>query len=400
MFVVKYRPKNLKEYIGQSETVETFLNWIQKWKQGKAILFHGPPGVGKTVLLEAFCNENKLDLIETNASDFRSSEQLKESIGNSVAQQSLFKRGKILLLDEVDGISGYEDKGGVGEIIRIINESKYPVVLTANNPYEKKLQTLRLKCTLLFFKKLSYFDIMKKLMMISQAENIKIGKEVLELIAKKSSGDLRSAINDLEVVSKDENILVSSVSEVGNREREANIFDALKAIFKTDSILGAKLSIGNIDKDPDEIFWWIENNVHNEYEDPQEIADAFDKLSKADILRRRIISRQNWKLLAYVIDLMTGGVATAKNQMYRKFTRYQYPSNIMILGRTKMTRGKSNLVLKKIASQLHCSLRKTKMEFIPFMKIFAKKKISRENLAKYFHLSEEESEVLQTILLP
>lgn len=400
MFVIKYRPKNLKEYIGQSEAVATFVGWIQKWKLGKAIIFHGPPGVGKTALLEAYCNENKLDLIETNASDFRSSEQLKESIGNSVGQKSLFKRGKILLLDEVDGISGYEDKGGVGEIIRIIKESIYPVVLTANNPYDKKLQSLRLKCTLLFFKKLPYWDIMKKLTEISKTENIKIGKDVLELIAKKSSGDMRSALNDLEIISKDENIISGSVADIGNREREANIFDALKAIFKTGSVLGAKLSIGSVDKDPDEIFWWIENNIQNEYEEPREIADAFDMLSKADILKRRIMSRQNWKLLAYMIDLMAGGVALSKNQMYRKFTRYEYPSNIMLLGRTKMTRGRSNIVLKKISARLHCSLRKTKMEFVPFMRIFAKKKTARENLSRYFRLSEEEAEIFSSVLSP
>lgn len=236
--------------------------------------------------------------------------------------------------------------------------------------------------------------------MITQAESITIGKEVLELIAKKSAGDMRSAINDLEIISKDEKILISSVADVGNREREANIFDALKAIFKTNSVLGAKLSIGNVDKDPDEIFWWIENNIHNEYEKPQEIADAFDALSRADILRRRIISRQNWKLLAYVIDLMTGGVAVSKNQMYRKFTRYQYPSNIMILGRTKLTRAQSNVVLKKIGEQLHCSLRKMKFEYVPFMKIFGRKKIARNNLANYFKLSEEEAETFKSILSP
>ncbi len=398
MFVTKYRPKNLKEYVGQTDAVKTFSEWMRNWKPGKAILFYGPPGVGKTSLLESYCFENRLDLIETNASDFRNSEQLKESIGNSVTQQSLFKRGKILLLDEVDGISGYQDKGGVQEIIRIISESKHPIVLTANNPFDKKLQTLRLKCTLLPFKKIAYLDIVKKITAIASEEKIKIDKEVVQLVAKKSSGDLRSAINDLEIVSKDEKIILSSVAEVGNREREVNIFDALKAIFKTDSVHGAKLSIGNVDKDPDEIFWWIESNIHNEYEDPKEIALAYDALSKADMFRKRIISRQNWKLLTYLIDLMTGGVAVAKKQMYRKFTRYEYPSNIMILGRTKILREQSKIVLKKIGTRLHCSLRKTKSEFLPFIKIFANDEFGKRDLSQYFKLSEDESENLNSIL--
>jgi replication factor C large subunit len=159
---------------------------------------------------------------------------------------------------------------------------------------------------------------------------------------------------------------------LGYREKEVSIFDALKIIFKTQTALAAKLAISNVDKDPEEIFWWIENNIAREFEKPEEIAKAFDILSKADLFRQRVLSRQNWRLKAYMIDLMTAGIAKSKKEMYRKFTRYQYPSRLIVLGRTKVERKEEKERLLELSKQLHCSTRKIRKEFLPFLKIISK----------------------------
>jgi len=368
MWVNKYKPKNLNEYVGQKEAVETFLKWIKNWKQGKSLLFHGPPGTGKTCLIETFGKESNYEFIEMNASDFRDKKQIEEVIGQSMKQASLFGRKKMFLIDEIDGLAGREDLGGVGAIIKIIKESKFPVVLTCNNPYDQKLRALREHCHAVQFKKFSVFDIEKKLKQICDGEGIKIDKEILRQLTKRVEGDLRAAIIDLERLSHGKKEITQDDLEVlSYREREQSIFDALMMIFKTKSALAAKLAINNVDKDPEEIFWWIENNIANEYEDPEEIAKAYDILSKADLFRQRIKSRQNWKFLAYMIDLMTGGVATAKKEMYRKFTRYQYPSNMIVLGGSKFERKEEKEKLLELSQQLHCSTRKVRKEFLPFI---------------------------------
>ncbi len=375
VWTFRYKPRSLEEFVNQKEAVDIFLKWIKVWKHGsKALLFYGMPGTGKTALIESYAGENKLDLIQLNASDYRSASQVKEVLGTSAQQQSLFRRGKIFMIDEIDGIAGNEDRGGVGEIINIIKSSQFPIVLTCNNPYDTKLRYLREHCQLVQFKKVHVFDIEKRLKMICEKENIKTDTEILRQLAKRSEGDLRSAINDLETVSQGKQLIeFKDLESLGYRERETNVFDALKMIFKTKSALAAKLSINNVDKDPEEIFWWIENNIATEYEDPVEIAKAFDALSKADLFKNWISSRQYWRFKAYMIDLMTGGVATAKKEMYRKFTRYQYPTNIMILGRTKGTRAEQKELLRKLSSQLHCSTRKLKMHYLPYFKIILKK---------------------------
>jgi len=370
---VKYKPKNLKEFVDQKESVDVFIKWIKKWKpRVKALLFHGMPGTGKTALIEAYATENNLEFIEMNASDFRSALQIREVLGQSMLQKPLFKKGKLFLLDEIDGLVGNEDRGGAGEIIKIIKESQFPIILTANHPYDSKLKTLRNYCQLVAFKKISVWDIEKRLEEICKKEKINADKKVLRQIAARSDGDLRSAINDLEILSQGKNsIEISDLEALDYREREGNIFDALKTIFKTRTARTAKMAIENVDKDPDEIFWWIENNIAREYEEPEEMARAFDALSKADIFKQRIKSRQNWRFKAYMIDLMTGGVAVAKKQMYRKFTRYQYPSKIIVLGRTKLMRKEEKERLLELAKQLHCSTEKVRTEFLPYLKIIS-----------------------------
>jgi len=397
MWVEKYRPKSLKEFVNQKEAVEKFLAWIRSWKPGsKAMLFYGPPGTGKTALVHAFANENDLELIEMNASDFRSRVEIEEVFGKSMTQKSLFKKSKIFLIDEVDGIVGREDLGGVDAIIGIIKKSFYPCVLTANDPYEPKLKSLKEVCILVEFKKLHVFDIEKKLLEICLKEKIKAEKEVLREIAKRSKGDLRAAINDLEAVSRGrEKITLSDLEALGYRETETTIFDALKIIFKTKSVLASKVSIANVDKDPEEIFWWIENNLPKEYEKPEELAKAFDVLSKADLFRSFVTQRQNWKLRGYMIDLMTGGIALSKKEAYKKFVKYEYPTNLTLLSSTKTEREKEKKLFEKLRERLHCSTRKIRKEFLPYLKIILKREEFRRKIVESLGLSKEEISFLK-----
>ena len=367
----KYAPQKISEIVGQQKAVEKFLSWFKPWKPGKkAALIFGPAGVGKTCLIQALGKEKNIEIIELNASDYRTASQIKEVIGQSIKQRSLFKKGKVFLIDEIDGIAGREDRGGTAEVIKIIKESKYPIVLTANNPYNLKLRSVRPYCQLIPFTKVYYWDLIKRLEFICQKEGLKCNKEVLRQIAKRSEGDLRSAINDLEILSREKKeIKLSDLEYLGAREKETSIFDALKIIFKTKTPLAAKLSIQTVDKDEDEIFWWIEQNIVNEYEKPEEIAKAYEMLSRADLFRNRIIKNQEWKLKKYMIDLMTAGVALSKKEMYRKFSRYEYPDKIKFLGSTKFQRGEEKEKLLELSKHLHCSTKKIREEFLPFFKV-------------------------------
>jgi replication factor C large subunit len=382
MFTIKYRPKSLKDFVDQKEALAKFLEWYRNWKPGsKAALLYGKPGTGKTCLVEAFANDKNLELIQMNASDVRSKKQIEEVFGHASAVASFFKKGRIFLIDEVDGLSGKEDVGGIQAIIEIIKKSKHPVVLTANDPYDPKLRVLREYCELIPFGDIHVWDIEKKLKEICDKEGIEYDKEVLNQLAKRSEGDLRAAINDLETIARGKKkITLKDLEVLGYRERERDMFEALKILFKTTSFTGARLSIANVDLETEIIMWWIEENIPNEYEKPEEIARAYEALAKADLFRARIMSRNYWKLMRYMNDLMTAGVSLAKDEMYRKFTKYQFPSKLRYLSSSKEEREQEKERLKKLSKLLNCSTKKIRTEFLPYFKVLEKDK----NFQKFF----------------
>ncbi|MHC1586365.1 MAG: replication factor C large subunit [Candidatus Hecatellaceae archaeon] len=370
MWTVKYKPKSLKEVADQEEAKAKLLKWFESWKPGgKAALLYGPPGNGKTCTVEALAAEKNLDLLETNASDVRSEDKIEQLIGRGARAASLLgTRGKLILIDEVDGLEAHMDRGGARAVVRIIKESAFPVVLTANDPWDRKLFEIRNLCELIEFKKVPLRDAVKRLEYICKMEGVKADPKALHAIAERNQGDLRGAILDLETVAQGKKqIKLEDLEVLGKREREADIFEALRGIFKARSALSAKLSVINVDMDPDEIFWWIENNIVNEYERAEDLAKAYEALAKADLFRSRVIRRQNWRMQAYMIDLMTAGVSQAKKEPYRKFTRYQRPQKISFLAKTMAERERLNSILRRIASRLHCSTKKVKTEFLPYL---------------------------------
>ena len=121
-YTIKYQPKNSQEIIGQDEAVKTLKDFITNYKtqKKKAILLYGPSGTGKTSSTYAVAKELNLKLIEINASDTRNKEQIENKVGGASKQMSLFSKGKIILIDEVDGLSGMKDRGGIPTIIKLI----------------------------------------------------------------------------------------------------------------------------------------------------------------------------------------------------------------------------------------------------------------------------------------
>jgi replication factor C large subunit len=369
LWTEKYKPKSMVEVVGQEEAKNAFLKWIKSWKpKAKAALLFGPTGVGKTAMVYAYAKENNLDVIELNASDYRTAQQIKEIIGNSLKQKSLFSKGKIFLIDEIDGLTA-DDKGGASEILKLMNESSYPIVFTANDPWDKKIASIRENCVAIEFGRIPYWDILKVLKKICEKEGIKHDEEVLKYIAKAADGDLRAAINDLQTISQGKKeISIKDASSLGFRERESAVFDALKLIFKTSNASAAKIAVANVDRDPEEIFWWVEQNIVNEYENKEDVAKAFDMLSLADLYLNKAKTTRSYKLMKYFIDFMTAGVALSKKQTYKKFVKYEYPSMIKYLATTKTARKDEKELILDLAKKLHCSSRKVKTQYLPFIK--------------------------------
>ena len=349
MLVDKYKPKNLGEVISQKTIINGILDWLRKWKPGKALMLYGPSGLGKNLIVELIAKEKGLKLLEINASDNRNASAIKKLI--PATKEGSLLGGRLILIDEVDKLS-ISDRGGSAEIIDIIKNSAYPVILIAQNPYDKKLRTLRTYCLLLRFRKIPKNIIGRRLLQIAKMEGLKIDFDVISQIADNSDGDFRSALNDLEI------------RAMGQREREKSIFETMQAIFKG-NLNEALEAISLSEKNLDEIFWWAEQNIGIEYNNAENIAAALEMLSKADMFRSRIYQKQNYRFKKYMRD-MIAALSTLEGK--KGFTMYKPPDMLIILGRTKKQREENEKKYAELADQLHCSKRKVK-EQMPFLEM-------------------------------
>ena len=139
-------------------------------------------------------------------------------------QRSLFAAGKIILVDEIDGLSGHQDRGGVQAITKLLEDSAYPVILTATNPFDNKFSSLRSKSKMIEFKQLDYSDVYIILKKICGSEGIGFDEEALKTLSRRSGGDARAAINDLQSLTQDKKILAKeSLDELSDRNKTESI---------------------------------------------------------------------------------------------------------------------------------------------------------------------------------
>jgi replication factor C large subunit len=397
LWVEKYRPESLSDLVGNPKTISRLLEWVGEFKEGnakkKALLLYGPPGSGKTSAAYALTRELGYEIIETNASDIRTKEKIERVVGFASNLASIFpqQEGKIILVDEIDGIHGRSDYGGLMAVKNIIKKTKEPMVLLANDPWTLP-PDFRALCELLEFKRIDRRTVLRVLKEIGLKEGIRSEERALNIISSNANGDLRSAINDLQSLGQGGTIGVNDISSLFMRDSDLSVFKALAQIFKTDSCDRARESTRESEEDPETLLNWLAENLPLEYEDPEDLAKAYSYLSRADIFLGRIKKRQDWRLLGYAADLMSCGVAVSKKRRYNKFVRYQYPKTFAMLARTRARRNLIRDIASKVSKKVHVSTRVAAKEFVPLLQNLFKDIGRAASLSSYFNFDHNDIE--------
>ena len=396
-FTKKYQPRALKEIIGQDLAIKELKSFVvnHKKQKKKAALIYGPAGTGKTCSVYALANDLKLEIFEINASDFRNQEQINQKLGSAIKQRSLFSKEKIILVDEIDGLSGKEDRGGIQAIIKLIAETTFPVVLTATNPWDNKFSNLRSKSNLIKFEHLDYKSIFKILNNICKKEKIKVKEDILKILARRAGGDARGAINDLETLTEEKRLTKESLDELGEREQEDSIINALLKVFKTTDPKIAIKAFDNVKENMNDRFLWLDENLPKEYDKPADLARAYDKLSKADVFNRRIKRWQHWRFLVYINALLSAGIAVSKDEKYKKFVEYKPTGRILKMWWAKQKSMKKKAIANKIAKHTHSSTKETIKHIDYYKVIFKKNKEMAKEIAEQLDLNKEEIDWLK-----
>jgi len=388
----KYRAKCFADVRGQDLAIDRIKVFLKSFPRKRAVVLHGPAGVGKTSLAYAIAFEMDAEILELNASDLRNKEKIYEIIGPASRQKSLFGKGKIILVDEVDGIAAVKDRGGLGELLVLLERSAFPVIVTANDIWDKKFSLLRKKAELVVLKEVDYKVVLGVLKNVCEKENCVVSSEVLTSIAIRARGDIRAALNDLQILARMDSPELAR--EVGERNREQSIFGALQHVFQSAKIDDEMLRIyDEVGMPIDDVFLWVEENLPIAYKG-EELCRAIRALSLADVFRGRIRRQRHWRFMVYEYFLLGAGIAGVKNYDRVGWTSYKKPSRILKIWLQNQRSAKKKSICQKYAKLVHISTKTAMRDFLLLRVILQNIKIRKE-----LKLSEDEVGYLDKVVV-
>ena len=385
----KYRPRTAAMLLGNETTVESFKAWLKQWtlkkKPTKACLLAGPPGVGKTTLARTAANDYNFRIVEMNASDVRTEKAIRTALAPASTSLTLDAfsggaRGNLILLDEVDGVFGREDRGGLAAILSAIKGAPVPIVLTANNVDDERFDDLKKACIVLPLYEVRPRLLVALLTHVLAGESYSLDREVVERIAAESYGDIRSALNDAQAVATS-----GIVTMRMTRTRELSEKETLRGLFanKGFNVSRRVLNETDIPLYRDDLLLLLHDILPYVYTDAEKLAKAYDALSRADMGYGRVGASRSrgmmpppfnrprrdrvpeWSLLPVALNELASvgsgqpdsdvdhAVEVAPRISQKTADRYQY--RLWALDH----------LCGKVANACHTSKRKTLLEIVP-----------------------------------
>jgi len=381
-----YRPKSLKEVVGNPKALKELKDWAISWESGtpakRVAVLIGSPGVGKTSAALALAIDFGWGVIEMNASDHRNGDAIRRIAIRGALSDTFTDAGeylshrdgrkKLIILDEADNIFGREDQGGVPAIVELIGRTQHPVILIVNDFYalSRKSSAIKSKTLQIKFNRIQTATVKGMLRRIAADRGLNASDRVLEVIANNSNGDLRAALRDLQAVGLGNNDIREEQAEImDNRLTSRSNYELMAEIFHGSSPIRARHLIMDAQEDPEHMMLWVEENLPVAYRDAEDLLRGFQMLSRADMFLSRVKKRQYFGFWSYATELMSFGVCAAKQRPYRDFVRYQFPSYLMKMSRSKGQRAIKQAVGLKLGSACHISMKGAQQEVLPYFQM-------------------------------
>lgn len=395
-----YRPKSFEQMIGNEEIRITILKWLVKWLPGtKPLFLIGPPGIGKTTIIKLLASILNYDLIELNASDTRSGPQLEKLVNPLLSNTSIFGKKIFLFFDEVDGIYGREDSGGIEVLVNIVKSSNFPIIFAANSSNIKLKNLLKL-CKIIKFQRISSNLLMMFLNFVLYEQKYSLSFDDRKWIVEKSNGDIRTMLN----------IAQSKCSGYGQfitQKFKVDISEGLNEFFSSQNKDNARAILLSLDgkySDPryglsaeerrKDIVNSLFTSIISSNLDMNTLSQLLDSLSLIDLQVARIYENRNWNLLKYMNNML---IELLYENIQNKMISYsQYGISWPLMGQI-FSRGVSlrNLI-SNLSMFFHVSSSTFGMLILPYMlEIIREFKIDIHEFISNFMLDEKFVEILQ-----
>ena len=384
MWSEKYRPQNFVDLIGNENARQLFAGWFEKWKKGtKPLLLVGPPGIGKTTLANLAGKNFGYDMISLNASDVRNKKNIQEILEPVLGNQTVLGK-PMIFVDEVDGVHGRSDYGGVEALINILKEPTIPIILAANNNSSDKMKKIKKVVKTILLYPLPPRLLRLYLNMVLEKENVQINPGKLIKLIAESNGDIRSMLNSVQA-------LVTGFEPSTERTIESLDVEAgINAFYKAQSIDEARAVLYSMHIDPREKINAFYSSIITSSISNLELEKFLRVISEADILYGRIMKTQQWRLLRYLDSILLS--------LYKKDTsiRYsQYNLSWKILNRLRWDGSKIKLISSSFSKKLHISSSVFATFYFPYILLCMKNNfIELEFDDNYNELIEKEIELL------
>lgn len=191
LWVEKYRPETLDDYIGNETVKETMKLYLEKGDIPH-LLFFGPAGTGKTTLAKLIPKNIQCDYLYVNASDKSGIDFVREDIKNFACGAG-FKPLKVVVLDEFGNSGTPEAQGALRNMMETF--SAHTRFILTTNYKEKIIPPIQSRCQTFEIKPISKKDVAIKLVKILNAENVKYTTEDIGFIVNTYYPDIRKIIN-------------------------------------------------------------------------------------------------------------------------------------------------------------------------------------------------------------
>jgi replication factor C subunit 1 len=264
LWTTKYAPSSLNQICGNKATVEKLQRWLQRFPKNvktgfklagadgsgvfRAVMLHGPPGIGKTTAAHLVAKLEGFDIVERNASDTRSKKLIEEGLRGVLSTNSLHgyfagdgrsvdssKKKLVLIMDEVDGMSA-GDRGGVGALAAVCKKTEVPMILICNDRRQPKMKPFDFVTFDLPFRRPTVDQVRSRIMTIAFREGLKMPAPVVNALIEGSHADIRQVVNMISTAKLDQEAMDFDSGKRMSKNWEKHVI--LKPWDITQKILG------------------------------------------------------------------------------------------------------------------------------------------------------------------
>ena len=302
LWVEEYRPKTIDDCILPDSLKTLFKSFIKKGELSN-LLFSGTPGIGKTTVAKALCEELNCDWIMINGSEEGGIDVLRNKIKNFASTVSLSGGKKVVILDEADYLNPQSTQPALRGFVEEFHKN-CRFILTCNfknriiEPLHSRFSNIEFRINPKDKPKLAS-KLFERAVYILKDQNISYEEKVLAELIKKHFPDFRKLINELQRYSVSGTIDAGILVNVSD-ENLKSLLTHLKNKEFSDM---RKWVVNNLDNDPVKIFRKIYDTLYTNLE-PSTIPHAV--LIIADYqYKSAFVADQEINLVACLTELMS-----------------------------------------------------------------------------------------------